>query len=367
MDAVVLARAKDKLDSIITRGGLQSQEVMQEIGRECEQRRDIVARPEVMQYSSSDSTLEILGGYNRQPTGKLQLTPHSRSQLMGRVRVPQTFADMLVKEGRTDVLDRTVNELNRHFNGNGLLVRRVDSVVKGILSTAYRRMDAFPVFERFVLTASQLGMVPQRTLNTDSRYQVNFILPRVFTPGGLEAVTYGASLITSDYGGAALELHLVAMRISCVNLCIGINALRKVHIGRRFEMEGERDAIELSQKTHRLDTATMISLVSDGVRHVYGLVKTLNEKVEASTSSTINVESAVARLRKEGVLTKELGEKALMMFESDVSVELLPEKKSAWRMANVLSLMAQAGNISGDARINLEHASMKFITDNSTN
>ena len=336
------------LDKIISEGRDRASQNLIAIEREWDARKDLMVRPEAMTFDVTDGNVHPVIEKER-----FNLTPHSLDQLYSRARVPRKFGDELFKVGRGDMVKYNLEELMPQVSKEGMLVRHVGSTIKGVLSTAYRRMDASPIFESFIKSGMGQGFVPFRGNNTDTRYRVSMIHPEVLEPTPGEFVVYGSALITGDYGGVALAMEVFALRIICNNLMQGMNLLRQIHIGKRFDFSGEKGpVIELSSRTHQLDTHTVASAIGDAVKGVKEWTGTVNKAIEKASKEEVNIDTAVALLRKKG-LRKEVADSVKALYNSEVPVEALPQEKSKWRLSNCISLIAN-GEKNGDREIDLQ-------------
>ncbi|KKM68729.1 hypothetical protein LCGC14_1458030, partial [marine sediment metagenome] len=251
-----------------------------------------------------------------------------------------------------------LNRLREVNMKDGALVRRVGNTIKGFLSPSYRRMDASPVFEAFVNKAVSSGFVPYRGMNTDYRYQISFIKPEMIEVAPEEFVVYGLNLTTGDYGSQAMQIEMLVLRIACANLAIGYDLLRKVHLGKRFEW-GDGESVIFSERTQTLDSKAVASAVEDVVGESTKHVGLLTDKIQSSAQTEPDVAKVLANIRKSG-FGKEIAEKIKNIYETDTGVELLPQKKTTWRLANTLSLIAKGiGN--KDKQIDLEKESFKLL------
>jgi hypothetical protein len=349
---------KEKLQSFIEEGRRNVPVVLSRIKSEMENRKDMIAKPAFITYEvDADGVRPVI---NNNP---LKLTQFSEGQLYQRTEVPQAFANKLIKLGEYDLLKDNLSTMTEKLNKNGILFRTVDDTTKGILSPSYRRMDAAPVFESFVNQSIQTGYVPYRGFNTSYRYQLSFIWPQLFEVTPNEHVLYGINITTSDYGAGALALEMSIMRVICTNLAIGFDMIRKVHIGKRFDM-GDKDFVDLdlSEKTHALDSDTVASAISDVVKQSEVKLQLLNDIVVKGVSKDVDVKSVVASLRKGGV-RKEIADQIETTYDTQIGVEFLPQQKGAWRLSNTISLIAGAVGKSGDSdmQIDLERKAMEVL------
>lgn len=343
-----------KLEGMINEGRESMTTAVSEIQSEWEKRRDLIVRPEALDYVIDTQGIKpVIDGE------ALMTTSHSEAQLLERASIPNRFAQELRKWDQGDLLQHNLRTLMPVMSPNGVLVRRVDDVAKGILSTSYRRMDAGLVFQAFVTAGLKNGFVPHRGLNTDRVYNLSMLDQEVTEPVPNEFIVHGISIRTSDYGSGALEFNLMLMRIACSNLSIGMDMLRKVHLGGRFNaVEGQGPVLELSGRTHLLDTKAVGSAVSDLVGNSRKYVAGLDEHIQKAAETGVDINASVAALKKRGV-RKELAEKVKATFETRMPVEALPEGNNAWRLSNVLSLLAQSET--GDNQLDLEREAFNVL------
>lgn len=328
--------AYTKLQGMIDAGRTSMMNALAEVEAEWTARRDLLVKPDAMDVEIEKSRIyPILEGE------KLSTTFHSQYQLLERAGIPSPFADKLMGLGENDLLRTNIRTMLPKVSSQGILVRRVGDLAKGILSSAYRRMDAGPAFQSFVKTGLEEGFVPNRGYNTDRVYTLSMLDTDVYQPTPNEYVVYGINIQTSDYGSSALELNLMLMRIICSNLAVGMDVLRKIHLGSRFNMgEGSGPMIELSNRTHALDGRAVASAISDAVKGSRKLITGVNDAIEKAAGRAITLEDQIKALRKRGV-RKEFAESVRATYESSLPVEMLPEGNSAWRLSNAISLLAR--------------------------
>jgi hypothetical protein len=285
-------------------------------------------------------------------------TDYATGQIFSHYGIPRTFGAKLHEWDMDALLEKNFEEIGHgRFAGDGVMLRTVGNNLKGWLSPSYRRIDAAPVLESFVEAAVNQGMVPMRGFNTDTRYQLRFVLPDIMTPLGMEneATVFGASLTTSDYGAGAFKAELFLMRLICLNGMIGQQMFRRVHVGSRFESSD--DVSILSDTTHALDVRTMASAVRDLVRVLPARKEAIKSKIEEAFEKEPS-RAAWEMVRK--ATDKGTFEKIKNTYDEQRDVALLPEKPSAWRLANAISLIAQ-GQDNSDKRIDLEALAMNAV------
>jgi hypothetical protein len=355
-------KVKDKLESIIAAGKQNVAKAINDIQTEFEKRKDVIAKPSALTYGISDDHKNIF--VRMQGKGEevmLEPTHYASGQLLNKLKIPVGYAETLMQLKMDSLLTDSMAQLSDKLLQKGVLFRHVDQQLKGVLSPSYRRMDAGPIFEAFIEQALSMNMVPYNGWNTDYRYSIQFLVPRVYTPAPGEHVVYGASISTSDYGAQALSLELMSLRVICSNMAIGADVFRHVHIGRRFELPENEETIELSGKTYTLDTKTIASATKDAMKMLPAAFETLNTKVQKAASDDLPTEGAMAMLKNKN-LSKDLLQKVKTLYDLEADVTQLPAHKSTWKLSNVISLLAKDPKIgSADARLDMSGIAMELL------
>lgn len=358
---MVVDTRENKLQGIIEIGKGKVNSVLEEIQTEFELRKDFIAKPEAINYRVNEETKDfqayVFDG-NISGNHYLDFTNFSKTQILNRLGIPVNYANRLLDLKEFDLLQTSLEHLTNKQCQDGLLFRQINNTVKGVLSPSYRRMDASPIFESFINSALSAGYVPYNGEITDYRYHVSFILPEVFQPSENEFCVMGLAITTSDYGANALQVELLCLRISCLNLCMGNDVMRSIHLGRRFNTE--ESFVQLSNKTHLLDSKTVASAVSDSVKTSIDLQTKVKERIllAVENNGEINIAYEIKKLRTKGV-KKEIAEDIKRTFESKLPVELLPENKNRWRLSNAISLIANSQT--PDIKLDLQKHAMNVI------
>jgi hypothetical protein len=352
----VNASVKSKLQEIIDKGKENVEKAVLDIQKEFEILKDLIVRPAALNYKVDNKGLVI-----KVVDEEVVPTPFAKSQLLTKLKFPAGYMDTLSELGEYDLIQENLHKLTSKLAVKGLLLRKVGTTVKGVLSPSYRRMDASPIIEAFISQALSFGFVPYEGKNTDYRYSIRFLLPKIFNPTGNEYVTYGACLSTSDYGASALKLELMILRIVCENGAVGMDVFKHIHIGRRFDEWDGQDSIELSGHTYKLDTQTIASAVKDAMKALPESFHVLNTRISEASNKELSTEQAMSILKTKN-LGKEVLAEAKTLYEMPDSVQVLPAGRTAWRLSNVLSLMAQGQKMkSEDQRIDMQGLAMDVL------
>lgn len=358
----ISVKVRNKLESIIATGKDNVTKAINDIQTEFEKRKDVIAKPSALTYGVSDDRKNIAIKLNQNGSSVAFSPTHfATGQLLNKLKIPRGYADTLLELNLDSLLTNSMAQISDKLLQNGVLFRHVDHILKGVLSPSYRRMDAGPIFEAFIKQAMSMGMVPYNGWNTDYRYSIQFLVPKVYTPAPGEHVVYGASISTSDYGAQALSLELMSLRVICTNMAIGADVFRHVHIGRRFEVPENEETIELSGRTYTLDTKTIASATQDAMKMLPAAFETLNTKVEAAANNDLSTGQALAMLKNKN-LSKDVMQKVKTLYDLEADITQLPAHKSTWRLSNVISLLAQdPKNGSADARLDMSGVAMEIL------
>lgn len=346
---------KNKLQRIIDEGKNNVHVALMAIQNEFASRKDMIVKPQAIDFNINDNGIRPIIGDTT-----FSLTNHSSGQLLAKSNIPKVYSDKLIELKEFGLLKTNLNTMLNRTSEDGMLIRRVDGLIKGILSPSYRRIDGSPILESFVQSALNSRFVPYMGMNTDFRMQLRFILPEMFEITKDEFVVYGMALTTGDYGSSAMNLETFILRIWCKNLALGQSMLRKVHIGKRFEATDDVTHL-FSDKTHALDAATVASAVSDTVATSTEHIKYLAEIAKNSTEKELDVNVAIEKLRKQG-MTKMVADKVKSVYSTEAPIELLPQEKNAWRLSNAISLIAKSDGLSSDQMIDLEKQAFTVMT-----
>lgn len=257
---------------------------------------------------------------------------------------------------RAELLEKVFAGHFEHSKGR-YLIRRVGGQVRGVLSDVFKRVDCRPMVDAFLAAVKARGAVPAGGAITETRCVVRVIVPKIYEPTPGEFVVYGMQLANSDFGAGNYALSDFAMRLLCFNGMTGDKQLRQIHLGKRIS-----DDIELSAKTHELDTKTLVSATIDTVGQLISDV-VLDKRTKAIgdlAKQELTFEEASRKVTKS--LSKAERVAAQDLYEGP-DVLNVPEGKSMWRFANALSFIANDEKKipSEDRRIELQEMAGRLL------
>jgi len=239
--------------------------------------------------------------------------------------------------------------------------------IRGFLSDRYRRLNSAPIIEAFAAAAKKFDCVPlvnhpkfRATYYTDIKIGFSMFLPMVFEPVPGEVIVIGIMVESSDYGAGALTVRLICQRITCTNLAIMRDELRKVHLGTRLSED-----INFSRETYESDTKTMALAVAD-ITNALINPERINRQIatiQAAASEKVDAQKLYQDLRRNGFLLKADAESVSRLY-AEADVELMPPGNTLWRASNALSLFANTLEEDGhtDRALDVRHAA-GFVLD----
>ena len=338
----IAVRARQRLEERFTQGRMVVDAVLDKV--ESTIPTDYLVPSQSVEFVPADHNVGV-----RFPKVDTAMTVHGHAlgQLADRVNIPSRYVGTLQKEDPA-LLALNLTGRYRRQDGTKFLARTVDHQLRGWLSANYKRFNAAPLVGAFLDEAVRLGAVPIDGQQLDTKVYMKVLLARVFEPVPNEVLGIGALLRSSDFGDGAYSIALYVERLICLHGAIAENLLRKVHLGSRL------DNLEYSNRTHELDTETLVSATRDVVRSLFE-PRSIEAKLMAvreANEKEINIRSTVDALRSRAALTKAEAERSLELHNSG-GVELLPPVHignggrpkrgigTAYRLGNVFGLLAQ--------------------------
>lgn len=326
--------ARSKFEAEMERGKTRALAVIEQVQNNVPQDRIVAAKklefiPQggaiKVQFPDADHTTE---GFHR----------HAIGQAAAKAEIPLAFIDRLMERGEwgRELVAENLNRIYHNGNGAKYLTRSVNGEVRGFLSDSYRRMDSRPILEAFVNGISNFGAVPVDGYALDTKVALKVVLPYVFEPVDHEVMIFGAAFENSDFGNGAISVRSFVERLWCTNRAISTEDLRKIHLGSRMSED-----LTFSERTYRLDTQTMASMVNDIVQHTLapGNVNKFLGTIKQANEEKVEPSKVMAFLKKN--LRKNEVADVIEAFNSP-DVEMLPAGQTKWRMSNAISWIASS-------------------------
>jgi len=331
------AVARDKLDSLISKGREHAMRVYEQIHTTVP--NDAVPRAaevvfEAVPVGESDAArLRV-----RAPGVELSgLHRNAVAQVAERADMPVKYLNTLLERGRwgTDLAAHALSTTFSHApEASRVLVRSVGGEVRGLLSDRYRRLDSRPLVAAFASAAQAAGAVPVEGYALETKVALKAVLPRIYEPVKNEVMVFGVAWSNSDFGNGTHSLRIFTMRLVCTNYAIAEESMRDVHLGRRLSGD-----VQFSARTLELDTQTTASAIGDVVRGQLSeaRIDAFQAAIRRANEEAVDPKRAEATLRRR--LTKTEADEVITAFNSPDVVNM-PPGSTNWRLSNAVSWIA---------------------------
>lgn len=196
-----------------------------------------------------------------------KLTSHAHGQLAGHLEIPKPYYDRMMAK-QPELLAKNVNTWLKANPADQRMIRTMDGRVRAFLSSKYRPLDNFDLAEVVLPTLLANKAEIMSAELTETRLYIKVIFPALSDelPEGLvwgkghhifsgeeRRVVASAVISNSDVGAGSLRFEPSVYAAYCTNLAILKEAaMRKYHVGRRFEHETDNYEI-YRDETRRAD------------------------------------------------------------------------------------------------------------------
>lgn len=347
-NSAAAAVARDKFNARIAHGRASGQRIIEKIMNEVP--TDAIIRGSAFSFDG-----DIDGREPGAPTGIIAshpspsnlgdhlvprfagVHPWALQQMCSRVEMPWSYVQKLMKpENAGWGTPLVAHNLNTHYahSRNKYLVRSYDNTIRGFLSDRYRRLDSRPLVEAFSVACKNRGAVPIEGYGTETKVALTAVVPKVYEPVDNEPITFGVHWENSDYGNGRHLVNAFIDRAWCANGCIMSLGFAQVHLGKRLD-----DSLMISDRTHKLDTATACSAIMDVVESSLSedMITLFCETIKHAHENEIDVTKAIGGLKKQ--LNKGEVDMIVDKFNS-ADVVMLPPGNTSWRLSNAISWVA---------------------------
>lgn len=245
-------------------------EFAHEVERREKAKRDFVAAPLQMSVKTNGypAVLEL------DDVGQFQMTPLAHRQLGNHLNIPAKYYDRLLDQ-HPDLWQETTNTLLGR-DGGRRMVRTLDNQVRAILSDRYRPIDNAQIAEAVLPVLQEQPVMRIESADvTDKRMYIKAVFPRLEAivkrqgPDDHrrvdETVQAGLVVSNSEVGLGAVLVEPMIFRLICVNGLIMETAIRRTHVGRVLDTEGNGSQW-FRDETVKADDRAMMLKLQDVVR-----------------------------------------------------------------------------------------------------
>lgn len=331
-----------RLEQRIASGAINAQKALERIDAESRISQDFItnigkdAEQRGMLFDSNGEVTLLM------PTVKDHFGIHENAvyHLAERLSVPSGYLRLLVSgtEQQKALAARILNDHSDWTNRKRVLVRAVGDEVRGVLSDQYRRLNSHQIIGAFVDQVHSTGAQIVDGHFTDTKLYIESLHPKpiIFdTPrNGQVAIAFGARLSTSDYGDGALDLRFYFMQGICLNGMVRESVMRQIHLGSKLPED-----LMLSQKTYDLDTATMVSTISDLTAALFSeqAIRNKVESIRKASSKEIDIAATLTNLQKAGKLFKGESKEVETILLNNNPDDGIQGEGTIWKLSQAIS------------------------------
>ena len=321
---------REKLEKLIVTGKQKGKSLIDYIDNQIVV--DRVVRGSSLMFENDDEELNIV--YPDRASENIHR--NALGQIANLAHIPIQYVHYLQDQPGygTDLLLNNLNTLFE-YDTEKHLVRSEKGVLKGMLSSKYKRIDPKPMFQMLVQACDKVGAVPYDAKALDVKFNIRMVLPRMFEPVKDEIVGFGVEYTSSQFGAGAETVSVFILRMWCTNLASMESPLRKVHLGTRLDED-----MEWSNELMDSETKTLALHVRDSVTSLLGPghIEKVCEGIQEADEAHISGKEASTFLKKN--LAKSEVEVVLDKFATESDIEILPRNSSKWRLSNAISWYA---------------------------
>ncbi len=169
----------------------------------------------------------------------IQPTGHANTQINQYAEIPAPYYGRLMAENRP-LLVENINHgfrmaakraADRGLN-TGRMVRMYGNQMRALLSSRYRRLDCFDLFEAVAPSLIRLGFEPISCEITETRMYIKVVSPSLFAEVQVgEVVQYGLVISGSDVGSGMVRVEPLVYKKRCDNGMIMEASIKTPHVG----------------------------------------------------------------------------------------------------------------------------------------
>ena len=274
------------------------------------------------------------------------LTPHSAQQIANRVGLPVGWVRNSAETDFDYYRDAVAYALNQYVQhaeraDERFLFRNVNGTTRGILSTAYKRLNTKEIFTAFLGAAQKMGLTLMGAYEGWSKDFIEVLDPTIRwidTPNnGRVGYCRGFQLKNSDFGDGALLGRSLNLQAICCNGLIGNRYLKEVHLGKRMS-----DEHIFSIDTINMETELRARKVVETLAYVFNPMNTEIEEAQVIDASgkIIEIQPEVERLPKIGFTVNEAKAVGAVLMNNDKN-DGVEGKPTVWKLSQAISRVAQ--------------------------
>lgn len=304
-------------------------------------------------------------------THTLAPSPWAHSQLAEYADIPKAYYDRVLGENPS----LTALALNHGFAIQagiaasqkgiaGRMLRTHGGKLRAMVSSRYRTLDNFDLFEAIAPALIDLGFEPESVELTDKRLYLKVLSPKIESEVSVgDTVQYGLVVSNSDVGAGSVRVEPLLYRLVCKNGMISSTAIRKAHLGRNLAGDDISDL--LSDRTKELSDAAFWNQIRDVVVNTAKpefFEREVNRLREAKgvALKLFDIPEVVERAAREAKIT--INENVKKSIIDNLANGADGAGMNKWGLANAFTYAAgSVESLSYDDATELERAGSKII------
>ena len=301
---------------------------------------------------------------------ELSLNNWSHAQVSQYTDVPKAYYDRLRVENPM-LLSSCVNHgfftavQCAKLGNESRMLRTNKGIVRGFLSSRYRRLDSHDLLETCLPLLMEHQFVVKSCQLTEQKMYLKVVTDRIqgeVVPG--QVVQYGLVISSSDVGAGSVRVEPLIYELICKNGMISNTNIRKYHIGRNQGADNIEEL--LTDETKKLNDKAFWATIHDLVKgsmekaHFQREIALLQEARQVPITN-MRLDKVVDLTMKEfGVSNRKHKDSILNYLASGADGRGL----NKWGLANAFTWAAQAEDAEYEEATNLERVGGKIIAMN---
>lgn len=311
--------------------------VIETIQAEESARFDSVIYINDLQFTNEFDNLSVKFGKQSAKMGRFAL-----KQCANKLGVPTAYINKISKS--TWGVDLSAQILNKHAKNNDpqrVLIRKIGTEIRGILSDTYRRINTISIVENYLKNSLDYKTKIFDAAIDKTKIYLDVIMPKVHdieTPrNGKIKVVFGVQLRKSDYGDGNLTIRSMIINLDCFNVILGNTYYSQKHKGHKLS-ESTRE----NQSLYDDETASTNIEISRAIEYIFkpeSIEQELN-LISKSSAKIIDFDSYLLRLKG----SKKFTENELMNLSNKLHSGKISEgvkgENTIWKFTQGLTALA---------------------------
>lgn len=250
------------------------------------------------------------------------------------------------------------------IGSSGRMLRTHGGNLRAMVSTRYRRLDNFDLFEAVAPSLINLGFNVESSELTDKRLYLKCVTPKIegeVTPGS--PVQYGLVVSGSDVGAGKVRIEPLMFVLRCKNGMITQAAMAQAHLGKNLGLGDEIEDL-ISDRTKELTDVAFWNTVRDVVEN-FAKPEFFNRELDRMRAAAgmaitnFDLPEIVERTLK--AVNLSVNEKVKLSIIDNLASGSHGAGMNKWGMSQAFTYGAQDDSLDYDSATDVERAGNKVI------